>query len=292
MRRLAEESGFLAALVCRVVPEFGRKKATVTKGRGFTLIELLVVISVIALLIAILLPALSRAKAQARAVVCMAHLRQWSLIWKMFTDSEVDIPASWGTYRKKASYFPKREQMVDWHQTILDYHSDTINLKMYICPSATKTPQQGGRNPNMAWGVSYNLPTGAVGGEISYGINLWLSDEYGDHKLNTGQQEFWRSSTVRKAAAVPVQADGQWKDADPIQTDEPPRAMLDFWTPGTNEMQRFCIPRHRDGVQMLFLDWSVRRVGLKALWKLKWHRSFDLYAPPPVWPLWMEHYPE
>ena len=48
-----------------------------SKRKGFTLIELLVVISVIVLLMALLLPALQRARNQARAVVCRAHLKQW-----------------------------------------------------------------------------------------------------------------------------------------------------------------------------------------------------------------------
>ena len=50
------------------------------RKKGFTLIELLVVISIIVLLMALLLPALSRARKQARAVVCQSHLRQWGTL--------------------------------------------------------------------------------------------------------------------------------------------------------------------------------------------------------------------
>lgn len=53
---------------------------------GFTLIELLVVIAIVALLISILLPALGRARASGRAVVCMGNQRQLITAFTLYSD--------------------------------------------------------------------------------------------------------------------------------------------------------------------------------------------------------------
>ncbi|MHC4521519.1 MAG: H-X9-DG-CTERM domain-containing protein [Planctomycetota bacterium] len=63
-------------------------------------------------------------------------------------------------------------------------------------------------------------------------------------------------------------------------------------------MARCCIDRHKAAVNCLFMDGSVRRVGLKQLWTLKWHRQFDTAGPwtkaggvqPTDWPEWMRDY--
>ncbi len=55
-------------------------------NRGFTLIELLVVIAIIALLLAILMPALLRARAYSKKMLCQSNLKQLAVAWNMYLE--------------------------------------------------------------------------------------------------------------------------------------------------------------------------------------------------------------
>jgi prepilin-type processing-associated H-X9-DG protein len=81
----------------------------------------------------------------------------------------------------------------------------------------------------------------------------------------------------------------------PRHTDRPRKFEADD---GHSGMRYFCLHRHGGYVNGLFLDWSVRKIGLKELWTLKWHRSYDTAGPwtkaggvrPQDWPEWMRKF--
>ena len=56
----------------------------------FTLIELLIVIAIIAILASMLLPALTQARARARAASCVGRMKDLSLQMQMYADSQDD----------------------------------------------------------------------------------------------------------------------------------------------------------------------------------------------------------
>ena len=67
-----------------------------SRRRAFTLVELLVVIAIIAVLIAMLLPVLSKARENARAVVCQSNQRQLAQAFLLFAhDNKGQFPGNW-----------------------------------------------------------------------------------------------------------------------------------------------------------------------------------------------------
>ena len=66
---------------------FSRANLRNDSGKAaFTLVELLVVVAIISLLMAILLPALNKARALSKRLVCKGHLRQVVFAWHTYLD--------------------------------------------------------------------------------------------------------------------------------------------------------------------------------------------------------------
>ena len=253
---------------------------------GFTLIELLVVIAVIAILMAILMPALQRVRKQARSVACQSNLHQWGLIWAMYTQDHNGL-------------FPKG--VLTWRDLLKNYHKDD-SQEITLCPTATKLYTAGAMPPFGAWEQNWGGgQRDSVGRPYasSYGINQWLYDApdvVGGRILG----QVWRTANVKNAADVPCFADCAITGATPNDTDLPPTRPDDVayvWGQGggPNEIRRFCMDRHNGAMNMLFLDWSVRKVGLKELWTLRFHRQWNTAnrfttaggVKSEDWPQWM-----
>ena len=83
----------------------------------------------------------------------------------------------------------------------------------------------------------------------------------------------------------------------PDSTDAPPPAP-DSTSMNYLSIRPFCIPRHGGFVNCLFMDWSVRKVGLKQLWTLRWYPGCNTsgaytlagHADAGKWPAWMRGY--
>lgn len=255
--------------------------------KAFTMIELVMVLAIVALMGSIFIPAVDKAKTAIAGTVCTSNLRQWSQIWKLYTDEH-------GFFMERGGGTSATEGVVAWYHSLRSAYEP--NFELLICPLATKTDDEGGINPHMAWDVTTNSGDYYKG---SYGINLWVANGCGDDCSDGGSgpgydSRCWRTPNVAGASSAPLLLCSQWKDAQPYPEDEPLAYETNTWTPGPeNEMRRSCIKRHDPyNVNVLFLDWSVGSTTIKELWRLKWHREWPGDYPLPVWPEWMTDVPE
>jgi prepilin-type processing-associated H-X9-DG protein len=242
-----------------------------------------VVIAVIAMLMAILVPALRRARNQARTVVCQSNLRQWGLVFKTYTD---DYDGRFFDNTPRYEYF----------RITKPYRCEYSDLT--ACPTAARVEpfgphgeERGGwGNTFSMWERDYGWPDYEVA-HMSYGLNGWVAYP----KLLVLQENYLRTWDFPGAANVPLFFDSVWVEEMRMfdNTQEPPASEA-----LPTESPVCCIDRHAGGVNMLFLDASVRKVGVKEPWTLKWHRQFETAGAwtraggvqPADWPEWMRKF--
>jgi len=258
-------------------------KINMSRTKGFTLVELLVVIAIIALLMSILLPALSRVKKQAKAVTCQSNLKQWGSIFLMYANDNEGYFCGFST--GGAEHW--------WPIALLKYY---LQPDLRVCPMASRFWTDGARpdSPFTAWFADDMMP-GYDGLYGSYGTNEWIgnvSDEEGDEIA----ENYWRKVDVRLAGNIPLLLDCNFMGGFPNYLDEPPEynGLFDM---EVDQMTRYCLDRHNAAINGVFLDFSVKKLGLKQLWLLKWHRKFRLDGPWTKaggvqrnnWPPWMRN---
>ena len=146
--------------------------------------------------------------------------------------------------------------------------------------------------------VSLRIRTDTMTITGSYGINGWTrnppEDIIAQYHDNFPTAYNYRGPDVQGAWQVPLFLDCRWPDGwmsheyAPPQTEDEPT-----WA-------RYCINRHDGAVTGLFMDWSVRKIGVKELWTQKWHRRCDTRGPWTKaggveledWPAWMRRFKE
>jgi len=275
-------------------------RAIISRREGFTLIELLVVVAVVAILMALAFPTLLGARRQAQSVACRSNLRQLGSAFQVYAGDH-------------GGCMPSTSRA--W-QSALGLLSYDKRNELLFCPRARRFPSEGGQHPFVAYnafsfgdassgdsldgGLDVFAAPDVYVGYGSYGLNGWVCNPPTQARVNPrglSTTSNWRRMDVKGIGAVPLLLDASWMDGHPHHTDPPPSfgqcpsdpSIQPLSVPGG--MDVFCLNRHERFVSGVFLDLSARRIGLKGLWKLKWHRTFETAAPRPDWPEWMQGFP-
>jgi prepilin-type processing-associated H-X9-DG protein len=176
--------------------------------------------------------------------------------------------------------------------------------KIRFCPSAMRFESEGALQPFAAWKTSEGTGYLQYYWDGSYGSNSWIYQA--SNYIAPGKLGNWQNSNVQNTEQIPLLADSMMfggrpeagpqrpYDAYPIVPNDPVNA-------GARGafMKQFCINRHNGFINMLFMDCSVRPVGLKELWTLLWHREYEKCnlqtmcgneGNPADWPWWMRKF--
>ncbi|HEW78621.1 MAG TPA: hypothetical protein ENH34_01450 [Phycisphaerales bacterium] len=257
----------------------------------------------------------SGGRKRAKEAVCFSNLRQWGVIFQDYTDNNSGyFMRGWVSNQST----PKQQTNDYWINALRPYYKKQGGIM--LCPMATKPRldidgrRTGARNPFAAWG---KVPKGSPwaqkppfryreGDYGSYGINMYVYNPppgTTNSWYTVGTPNFdkvaWRTPNVKNANRVPLFLDSAHFQGAPAPTNLPPAYSGDQSNAyGAETMQHVCQDRHDGYVNGLFLDFSVRKIGLKQLWTLKWHRKFDTEGPwtiaggvrPEDWPEWMRSF--
>jgi prepilin-type processing-associated H-X9-DG protein len=245
------------------------------------------------------MPALARVREQAKAVLCQSNLKQMAAAFGMYTgDNEGYFPEGYGGLPDCATHNW-------WSYSVKPYYQSP---DVCLCPVATKLGVDIGRGEIgatfHAWSAqSWFLLPPYKPGEIygSFGINGWVEHNRCPDESENNKRRRWRHDAVKSAGNIPLILDDQWIDGWPQDWQDPPvYEDQDYRSQPGSAFVRFMINRHNGYVNGAFVDYSVRPLGLKELYTLKWNRLFDTSnrwtlagdVNPSDWPEWLQKFKE
>jgi prepilin-type processing-associated H-X9-DG protein len=148
----------------------------------------------------------------------------------------------------------------------------------------------------LAWEI--RIPAPAFRGSYGINRNLFSPSMFSDSDSLRTIDVF----SLKRRDSTPALLDGAGPNCWMLRADEPPPKYELSDAHGSGIIATYdnalCINRHDGTRNALFLDWSVRPVGLKEIWTLKWHGKFDTHGPwtkaggveQDDWPPWMRKF--
>lgn len=237
----------------------------------------------------ILLPAVQRVRRQANTIGCQSNQRQWGIA---FTIGDEPI-----------SYLDRFQPFLRSH---VDYDKmDGNSLRtdandIYLCPSAKRigrpVPSLAPEYMNLqAWDGSKSRAWA-----YRFMGELFISS----YSVNTARESTRKRKTIceERPSEVPILFDCTFCLTGLAECDDPPPEYDDMprGIPTYKDTRAcgVCIDRHNAGINILFMDGSARKVGLKELWTLSWNDQFNRTGPwtkaggaqPHDWPQWMRKF--
>ena len=116
--------------------------------------------------------------------------------------------------------------------------------------------------------------------DASYAMNLFACSNTRGVLQGRPKEYHWQNQMkVKRNGDVPLCLDAMWRGGGPhwdrdraiTPPDENGR-----WYGAGHEMKHFAMDRHGGGVNVLFMDGHARKVRVKELWGLEWHKGYPV----------------
>ena len=233
-------------------------------SKAFTLIELLVVIAIIALLLAILMPSLGAAKKRGQDVVCLSNLKQIGMAANLYAND----------YAEKIPRGDGGGTMI-WFMKFLPYVGQSSNITYYkqVDIYKCKSFPRSGFGFQIDNGSEKEVPNSLQ--TVCYVVNAWAFENSSD-TIGFQTDEPTRLSKIRIPSSTAYLTDNEAGEWRPIIESELSSDIgrCDIFKPTHLPMsdnikkldgRRIARERHRNGCNLLFLDWHAERMDAEDI---------------------------